>query len=334
MAFRVLVSTRFFDQATEQYLREQGCEVVRTGLADDIQDDVLDPARLIELLEGVDGWIVGTAPVTRELLAKHPSIKVIARRGVGHDTVDTVAAKDLGRVVTIAPGGNEPAVADHTVAMMLGVAKRLREAHQALQAGKWQPLTSGELYQKTVGLVGFGRIARAVAKRVAGFDARIITYDPFPNNAVAAELGVEFLDLDRLLAESDYISLHLPLNEKTRHLIGQSAFSRMKSTAILVNTSRGGLVDEEALHAALVDRRLGGAGIDVFEGEADQSKRGIAERLVSLPNVIASAHAAGSSEEGLQRTNRIAAQAVLAVLRGGDPDKHCIVVDGRGLDKG
>lgn len=332
MRFKVLASTRFFDQATEAYLREQNCDVVRTGLADDVQDDVLEPARLAELLEGVDGWIVGTAPVTRELLNAFPNLKVIARRGVGYDTVDTVAAKDLKRVVTIAPGGNEPAVADHAVAMMLAVAKRLREGHQALQNGKWQPLTSSELYQKTVGLIGFGRISQAVAKRVAGFDARIISYDPFPNTAAAEQLGVEFVDLSCLIQESDYVSLHIPLTDATRHLLNAAMFEGMKPTAIVVNTSRGGLIDEDALYAALLGNKLGGAGIDVFEGEADVSKRGVAERLLKLPNVIASAHAAGSSQEGLRRTNHIAANTVLAVLRGGVPERQCVVVDGRNSD--
>lgn len=329
MTFRILASTRFFDHATEQYLRDQGCEVVRTGLADEVQDDVLDPVRLSELLDGVDGWIVGTAPVTRELLTSRPSVRVIARRGVGYDTVDVDAAKELGRVVTIAPGGNEPAVADHAVAMMLGVAKRLREGHQAVQHGSWQPLISSELYRKTVGLIGFGRISRGVAKRVAGFDARIIAYDPFPNVTAAEDLGVEFVDLDEVLSKSDFVSLHLPLKSDTRHLIDAKALAKMKPTSIVVNTSRGGLIDEDALYMALAQRRLGGAGLDVFEGEADASKRGAAQNLLDLPNVIGSAHAAGSSEEGLQRTNRIAAATVLAVLHGGNPEKQCIVADGR-----
>jgi D-3-phosphoglycerate dehydrogenase len=329
MAFRILASTRFFDDATEQYLREHGCEVVRTGLAKDVQDDMLEPACLDAILEGVDGWIVGTALVTRALLEAHPSVKVIARRGVGHDTVDSVAAWELGRVVTIAPGGNEPAVADHAVALMLGVSKRLREGHQALQNGNWQPLMSSELYQKTVGLIGFGRVACAVAKRVAGFDTRIVAYDPHPNQAAADELGVEFIPFDRLLSESDFLSLHLPLTHDTRHFIGREALLLAKKTAILVNTSRGGLIDEEALLEALRAGKLGGAGLDVFEAEADHACRPVAEALFELTNVVASAHAAGSSDGGLQRTNKIAAGTVLNVLRGGTPEPQFIVVDGR-----
>lgn len=327
--YKVLASTRFFDHDTEQYLRQQGCEVVTTGLADDVQDDMLDPVRLHALLDNVDGWIVGTAPVTRELLMVHPRLQVIARRGVGYDAVDTKAAEELGRVVTIAPGGNEPAVADHAVAMMLCVAKRLRESHASLQGGKWQPLAGSELYGKTVGLVGFGRIAKAVARRVAGFDTRIIAHDPFQDKAAAATFNVEFVDLAGLFAESDYISLHVPLMTTTRHLVNAQAISRMKSSAILINTSRGGLIDEQALLAALLEGRLGGAGLDVFEGEADMSCRAIAQELFKRPNVIASAHAAGSSEEGLQRTNRIAANTVLNVLRGEALPSQYVVVDGR-----
>jgi D-3-phosphoglycerate dehydrogenase len=328
MAFTVLVSTRFFDPAAEQLLRDNGCEVRRTGLPDDVQDDTLDDVTLDRLLEGVNGWIVGTAPVTRDRLMVHPGLRVIARRGVGYNTVDVDAARDLRRFVTIAPGGNEPAVADHAVGMMLDIAKRLREGHLAMQADRWSPLVGTELFGKTVGLVGFGRIAQAVAKRVKGFDTTILAYDPYPNQAAAEAVGARFVDLPELLAASDYVSLHLPLTEGTQYIIGREALSTMKSGAILINTARGGLIDETALLDALKDGRVMGAGLDVFEGESDPNRRDTILELIALPNVIATAHAAGSSTEGLVRTNRISAQTVIDVLHGKAPQPQCVVVEG------
>jgi D-3-phosphoglycerate dehydrogenase len=328
MSRRVLISTRYFDAAGERKLIESGCTVVRTGLPDNVQDDTLSPERIGELLTGVEGWIVGTASVTRDLLAAHPSLRIIARRGVGYDTVDVAAVRDLGRTLTIAPGGNEPAVADHAVGMMLALAKRLREGHLALQTDRWSPLVGTELYGKTVGLVGLGRIARDVARRLIGFDGRVIAYDPMVGREVAEAAGVHLVGMEEILAESDYISLHLPLTKDTRHLIDAAALARAKPGVIIVNTARGGLIDETALAEALDSGHVGGAGLDVFEGEADPSQRASIVRLLSAPNVIATAHAAGSSREGLERTNAIAAQCVIDVLNGVVPPRQCVVVEG------
>lgn len=328
MSRRVLVSTRYFDAAGERRLAEAGCTVIRTGLPDNVQDDTLPPERIYELLTDVDGWIVGTAPVTRALLAAHPGLRVVARRGVGYDAVDVDAVRALGRTLTIAPGGNEPAVADHAVGMMLALAKRLREGHLALEADRWSPLVGTELYGKTVGLVGLGRIARAVARRLTGFDGTIIAYDPMVSPEAASAAGVRLVGMDDLLAESAYISLHLPLTPETRHMIDAAALAKTKPGVILVNTARGGLIDESALANALDSGQVGGAGLDVFEGEADPGQRASILRLLAAPNVIATAHAAGSSREGLERTNAIAAQCVIDVLNGVTPPRHCVVAEG------
>lgn len=325
MSRRVLVSTRYFDKAGEQLLVDAGCTVVRTGLPDHVQDDTLPAEELSALLNDVDGWIVGTAPVTRALLSVHPGLRIISRRGVGFDNVDADAVRDLGRTLTIAPGGNEPAVADHAVGMMLALAKRLREGHLMLQADRWSPLVGTELYGKTVGLIGFGRIARIVAHRLSGFDGKILAYDPVLTSDAAAAAGARLVGLDELLAQSDYISLHLPLTPQTRHMINASSLAGTKAGAIIINTARGGLIDEMALADALDAGHIAGAGLDVFEGEADPDQRASISRLLAAPNVIASAHAAGSSREGLERTNAIAAQCVIDVLNGILPPQQCLV---------
>jgi D-3-phosphoglycerate dehydrogenase len=298
---------------------------VRTGLPDDVQDDALDHATLDRLLEGVDGWIVGTVPVTRALIAAHPQLKVIARRGVGYNNVDIEAAREHQCHVTIAPGGNEDSVADHTIAMCLGLAKHLNHGHRIMQEGRWATSVSTELFEKTVGLVGFGRISKAVARRLKGFDCTILAYAPRPDHDTAKQLGVQFVDLETLLSRSDYISLHLPMNASTRHMINRETLALTKKGAFVINTSRGGLIDEAALLDALTSGHLGGAGLDVFETEPDLSDP-VVKQLLDHPNVIASAHAAGSSDEGLQRTNRIAAQTVIDLLNGRTIDPACLVV--------
>ena len=325
MTFNVLVSTRFFDPAAEQLLRDNGCTIISTGLAYDIQDDVLDHDRLSALLEGVDGWVVGTVPVTEALMQAHPRLKVIARRGVGYNNVDIKAAQALNKHVTIASGGNEAAVADHAVAMFLSLAKKLNESHLALQQGRWSTFVSTELFEKTVGLIGFGRIARGVAKRAKGFDAKVLAYDPFADAQMVAQHGATLTTLEDLLARCDYVSLHLPYSKDTRHIINADTLAMMKKGAFLINTARGGLIDEAALLEVLKSGHLGGAGLDVFENEPDLYDPNV-KGLLAHPNVIATAHAAGSSEEGLQRTNKIAAQTVIDLLNGRSIDPACLVV--------
>jgi D-3-phosphoglycerate dehydrogenase len=190
-----------------------------------------------------------------------------------------------------------------------------------------QPVT--ELYRKTVGLVGLGRIGRGVAQRLKGFETTILAFDEKPDQDYANAHGVRFVDLPYLLQESDYISLHLPLTPSSRNLIDEAALASMKETAILVNTARGGLVDEAALLRALRKGKIAGAGLDVLLGEQEPAWRSIAEELMSLPNVVVTPHVAGASREGLARGNLLAAQGIVAVFDGGMPAAECLVVDGR-----
>lgn len=323
---RVVITTRLFDDAATRYLEAHGCEVVPSGLPSDALDTHIPDARLAELLDGSAGWIVGQRAVTEDVLKAFPDLKVIARRGVGVDKVNVEAARALGRVVTIAAGANDVSVADHTLALMLALARRLSESQARMQAGDWRVLAGTDLTEKTVGLVGFGRIARAVARRVRGFDAQILVATPRPDPEAE---GVRFVDLATLLRESDHVSLHLPLGPATRHLIDSAALAQMKPSAFLINTARGGLIDEDALLAALRSGQIAGAGLDVFEAEIDPAFRPVADALLSEPNVVATPHAAGSSAEALARGNLISAQCVVSVLDGGDPPSGCVVADGR-----
>jgi len=326
---RVVVTQRFFDEASAAFLRDAGCEVVIADLPPGQADGGLSHEQLVGLLDGGQGWIVGHARVTRELLAALPQLSIVSRRGVGYERVDLAAARDLGRVVTIAAGGNDASVADQAIGMMIGVGRRFREAQAQMAGGSWSILMGSDLYRKTVGVIGLGRIGRSVVKRLSGFEAKVLVATPRPDPAYAAETGVVFADDATVLRESDYITLHAPLTPATRHLIDAESLRTVRPGAIVINTARGGLVSDRDLLAALQAGHLGGAGLDVFESESDPSMQPVTDALIALPNVIAAPHAGASTREGLDRTNMIAARCVVDVFEGRDPPAECVVADGR-----
>ncbi|MFG1351812.1 phosphoglycerate dehydrogenase [Xanthobacter autotrophicus] len=320
------MTTRLFDEASARFLEAQGFEVVPSGLPGDALDTHIPDADLNALLEGAVAWIVGQRAVTRAVLAAHPQLKVIARRGVGYDRVDVAAARDLGRVVTIAAGANDPAVADHTLALMLAVLRRLKDSDAAIAHGDWRVVSGSDLTGRTVGLIGFGRIGRQVARRLSGFDVTVLVTSRTPDPEAA---GVTFVPLDELIAQSDVVSLHAPLVPETRHVINAATLKAMKPGAVVVNTSRGGLIDDAALLAALEQGEIAGAGLDVFEAEVDPALQPLAEALAARADVVATAHAAGSSQEALARGNLISAHCVVAALAGTPMPTGCLIADGR-----
>lgn len=322
--YTVVVSQRNFDTASFEYLAEHGCAVLLVPLPEGKGDGDLSENELVTELLGADAWIVGHARVTGSLLRRLPRLKAICRRGVGYERVDTAAVAALRKVATIAVGGNDAAVADHALGLMLAVAHRLCEGQARLLQGDWSIPVGSDLYRKTVGIVGLGRIGRGVARRLAGFDCEVLAAGPGP-----AQEGVQRVELAELLRRSDFVSLHAPLNEATRFLIDRRTLALMKPGAILVNTARGGLVHDGDLLQALTEGRLGGAGLDVFASEADPAFSPTTEALLRLPNVVASPHSGGSTHESLQRTNLIAAHCAVAVLEGRSPDPACMIADGR-----
>jgi D-3-phosphoglycerate dehydrogenase len=326
---RVVVTQRFFDDASKAFLQGAGCEVVIAELPPGQADGGLSHDELVALLQDADGWIVGHARVTRELLTALPRLSIVSRRGVGHERVDLQAARDLGRVVTIAAGGNDASVADQAIGMMISVGRRFREAQNQMTGGSWSILMGTDLYRKTVGVVGLGRIGRSVVKRLGGFEARVLVSTPRPDPAYATETGVTFLDVPTLLSASDYVTLHAPLTPATRHLINAATLRTMRPGAVVINTARGGLVSDADLLAALSAGKLGGAGLDVFESESDPTMQPVTDALIALPNVVAAPHAGASTREGLDRTNMIASRCVVEVLEGRSPPSECVVADGR-----
>lgn len=325
-AFTVLVTPRFFDAGTRSFLQGQNCRVIEPALDPGNGDANFSINDLVAVAHDADGWLLGQALASDEVMAALPGLKVIARRGVGYERVDTAAARRRGIAVTIGTGGNDASTADHAIALMLAVGRRLRESQDRMLAGNWGILVGGELYAKTVGIVGFGRVARSVIQRLKGFSCEILVATPRPDPALAEQLGIRFAPLPEVLTASDYVSLHLPLMPTTRNIIDADALRAMKPSAILINTARGGLIDEAALLEALRGGRLAGAGLDVFEAETDPAARPLAEALLALPNVAGTPHAAGSTHEGLVRTNMIAARTILDVLEGRDPPADTVIV--------
>ncbi len=275
----------------------------------------LSSAQLAALLPGVDGLIAGLDAVDAAALAAADSLRVVARYGVGTDNVDLAAARARGIVVTNTPGANAGAVAELTVALLLLLARPVLSAAAATREGGW-PRTSGlSLGGKTVGLVGFGAIGRAVARLLSGFGCRLLAYDPWCDPEQAARLRVAVVNLGALLAVSDFVSLHAPVTPETRSMVDGTFLDNMKPGACLVNTARGDLVDEAALHAALASGRLRGAALDAFAHEPP----GAANPLLSLPNVIATPHMGAHTDGATTTMGRMALADCLAVLRGEEP---------------
>src|SRR5919204_151717 len=228
-----------------------------------------DAAEVIERTHDADGLIVSASPITRQVMSALKNLKVVIRTGVGYDVIDVPAATELGVVVVNIPDLWIREVANHALALLLAWNRKLVALNNEVKSGVWQsrvpgPVT-GSLHGETVGIVGLGNIGSAFAKRVAVLETHVIACDPYVDDARFAALGVERVSLDALATRADYVSVHTLLNAETRHLIGEKFFARMKPTALLINTSRGPVVDEKALTRALQERRLAGAALDVWE---------------------------------------------------------------------
>jgi phosphoglycerate dehydrogenase-like enzyme len=290
----------------------------RTGYP--AQISLFDPARtaaeLRPILQDAVAAIVATDPLDASVLAEARYLKVIARIGVGYDSVDVTAASARDMVVCTTVGSNTQAVAEHTWGLILAVARRIPAQDAMVQAGGWQRHVGIELCGKTLGLVGFGMIGQAVARRGVAFEMRVLAHDIVPKTEEAARLGVTLCDLDTVLAQSDVLAIHASLNPSSRGLIGASALRRMKPGAILVNTSRGSIVDQDALAAALRAGALAGAGLDVFANEPPGPALASFE---GLPNVVFTPHAAGSTVESAARGAAMAVENVTRVLAGQRP---------------
>jgi len=286
------------------------------------REDVPPPREVIlrELAEADGVFSLLTDRIDAEVMAAAPRLKVISNFAVGFDNVDIPAATKRGIVVTHTPDVLTETVADFTVCLMLAAARRLVEADRYTRDGKWKTwepllLAGQDIHHATLGLIGLGRIGAAVARRAQGFGMRVVYYDVVRREDLERSLSITHRSLDDVLRDSDVISVHVPLSEQTRHLIGRAQFALMKNTAVFVNTSRGPVVDQAALTQALASRRIFAAGIDVFEQEPVSPD----DPLLKLDNVIVVPHIASASIPTRIRMATLAAENLVSVLQGKRP---------------
>jgi D-3-phosphoglycerate dehydrogenase / 2-oxoglutarate reductase len=276
------------------------------------------------LLPKIDALLVVSAKVSRDTIETLEQCRVIVRYGSGTDNVDVEGATRRGIVVANVPSFCLSEVADHTMALLLAVARKIVRMDRHTRTGEWQARATDQVHRisgKTLGLVGFGAIAQQVARRAASFDLRVVAFDPALDRDRAKTLGIEPMELDRLLRSADFISLHAPLTERTRNMIGESQLKQMKAGCILINTGRGGLVDEDALVLALSQNRIAGAGIDVYGSLPmfEACPEFVHHPLFDLENVVLTPHSAGTSVESLEQLMSEGAEQALAVLAGRAP---------------
>jgi len=311
---KVYVTRPVFDEAVEKLRREVVVEL-------NAEDRILSKKELIERLRDKDGALtLLTDAIDLEVLESAPKLKVVANFAVGFNNVAIESATKMGVVVTNTPGVLTETTADFAWTLLMAAARRVVEGDKFARAEDhwvWGPkmFLGYDVYGKTLGLVGLGRIGQAVARRAAGFNMRVVFHDtePIPEQVVK-DLGVTRLPLDELLRISDFISLHVPLFPETHHLLNDRTFALMKPTCIVVNTSRGPVVDEKALVRALRDKKIAGAGIDVFEREPE-----IEPELRKLENAVIAPHIASASHETRLKMCMMAADNLLAVLKGNRP---------------
>ncbi|MFQ5846155.1 MAG: phosphoglycerate dehydrogenase [Candidatus Methylomirabilales bacterium] len=297
-------------------LSTRGLEVLRQhpGIQADVRPKI-PPEELMQVIDQYDALIVRSATkVTADVIQAGKQLKVIGRAGVGVDNVDVEAATAQGVVVMNTPTGNTITTAEHSISLLLALSKNIPQAAASLQGGRWEKgkFLNVELYNKTLGIIGLGRIGSEVAKRAKGFAMRVIAYDPFISADVANRIGVELVDLDALYRQADFITIHVPLGPDTHHMINRETIGLMKRGIRIINCARGGVVDEEALYEAMVSGHVGGAACDVFENEPS-----ISNPLLSLENFIGTPHLGAATAEAQENVAVAIAQQVVEYLTTG-----------------
>lgn len=294
-----------------QRLKDKGWEVVFNTTGRN-----MTPEEVIAAMPGTSASIAGSEKYTPAAFAAADRLKVISRVGVGFDAIDLATATGKGVVVTTSPvQGLFEAMADHTIGLMIAISRRIPQANALVKAGQWKRVMGYHLHHRTLGIIGLGRIGREVAKLAKAFQMRMLCYDVVRDEAFAAEYGLEYVDLPYLLAEADYVSIHTPLNNATRGLINRERLSMMKPTAYLVNTSRGPVVDEDALYWALTNGVIAGAATDVLAKEPVDPNL----PLLKLDNFIVTPHVGGLSLQAVDEMFASAVQSVIDVLEGRKP---------------
>ncbi len=313
MTKRVLVTTSYLKPGGEvdKRLSDAGFDTAFTTPAQ--REATGTP--LADLVRDADGIVAGTDAFTADVIEAATRLKVFGRCGVGYDNIDLDAATRAGVAVTYTPGANRRSVAEHVLALMLNCARLIPQNIASVQAGRWEQRSGRELDGAVLGLIGLGSIGKTVARLALSLGMRVVAHDPYPDQDFLAETGVEARTFDEVLAEADFLSLHIFLDDSTRHLIDASALRKVKPGAFLINTARGEVVDEEALADALENGALAGAALDVLTEEPLP----LDSRLRGLDNIVVTAHIGAATEQARSRSSLMAAQQVIDVLQGRDP---------------
>ena len=278
-------------------IHEKGMKILQNEKFDIVEVNDIESSNLQKELQDVDGIVLRTAHLSNDVLKNCPNLKIVSRHGVGYDNVDINFLSQRKIALAVTGTANAISVAEHVMAFFLHLSKNINLSDSLTRKGQFEEKSRlpdfYELYQKNVLIFGFGRIGQAVAKRCHGFEMNVYVFDPFVEEKFIRSMGCQQISKDEGLKISDYISMHLPLNEKTKNFIGINEFQIMKSNCILVNTARGGVVDEQSLYEALVKKQIAGAGLDVFEQEPPQNNH----PLFSLPNALLTPHNAALTLE-------------------------------------
>jgi phosphoglycerate dehydrogenase-like enzyme len=314
MSWKVLITARVFNTIGKpalDFLRQNSCEI--------ILPNPFGPLRLPELLpllKNVDATLCSPDQYNAEALQSPAAahLKIISRWGVGYDSIDIPQATRQGIVVAYTPGMLNETVADWTWALLLGIARRIPQGHNSVARGEWENYWGHDVHGKTLGIIGCGRIGQAVARRAAGFDMRVLGYDCAPCHE---KTNIQFVSLDELLAQSDFVSLHAALTPESRGLIGEAQLRHMKPSAYLINTARGPLIDEEALARALRENWIAGAALDVFTREPLPMDNPL--RAITTPNLLLTPHQASFARETAERVCLAAAQSIVDLMQGRKP---------------
>jgi D-3-phosphoglycerate dehydrogenase len=262
----------------------------------------------------MDGIIVGIDPITKRVIDNASKLKVISKYGVGVDNIDLESAKERNILVTNTPNANSNAVAELTLGLIISVLRSISLSDRRVREKKWDRFIGYELYGKTLGVIGTGSIGKRVIKLLRGFDLNILCYDKFPDYELAEKENLKYVNFDELLKRSDIITIHIPLTEETRHLISERELSLIKKTAVIINTSRGGIINERYLYKFLKEGKIYGAGLDVLEDEPPQNSP-----LIELDNVVITSHIGAHIQESIENMAFMAIDNLISVLKGKEP---------------
>jgi len=304
---KVLITPRSFAKYNDEPLKmleKAGIEVMPNPTG-----GILSKEEMLEHIKGVDGIIVGVDPLDKDVLSAG-NIVAVSKYGVGTDNIDLAYCKENGIEVAITKNANSEAVADYTFALMLAVARRVVEIDRACRNGDWKKRVTADVYGKKLGVVGLGAIGRGVAARAKGFSMEVYGFDIYRDEEYLKNNGITFANIDEMLKECDFISLHMPLTEDTKHIINKENLKTAKKNLILINTARGGIVSEDDLYDALKNGTILGAGVDVFECEPSHDSK-----LLELDNVVVGSHCAASTEGAVDAMSIMASENVIASLK-------------------